>query len=345
MLELSKGTQLAERYTLERPLGSGGEATTWLAKDRLTRASVALKIVPSGDAASERLRQEWQTNLRLMHAQIVRAFEFHEDSGAAFYSRQFVDGADLTALAAKPLTEILPPLGLVADALRYAHGKGIVHRDIKASNVLLDHNGVPYLNDFGVAAEAGANAAGGSPIAASPQSLEGQAVQPSDDVFSLGVLLYELVSGTPPWPAQAEPGVLVAASGDDVPEPVQQLVARMLDKDAAKRPDAGEVGEVLRQAGFAPGPARSQITASPVLAEERVETVSAVRPVRPAPLKSAAVPSVATTSGISLRVMVCMPVAALITTATVSTAGRTLSVCPTKSGYPGLSIKLIWQPS
>jgi serine/threonine-protein kinase len=126
MLELSKGTQLADRYTLERPLGKGGEAETWLALDRLTRASVALKIVAAG-AASKRLRDEWQTNLRLMHAHIVRVFEFHEDQGAAFYSLQYVAGADLGALTGKPLTEILPPLGLVADALRYAHAKGIVH--------------------------------------------------------------------------------------------------------------------------------------------------------------------------------------------------------------------------
>ena len=170
MLELSKGTQLADRYTLERSLGKGGEAETWLARDRLTRASVALKIVPTG-AAGKRLRDEWQTNLRLMHAHIVRVFEFHEDQGAAFYSQQYVTGADLGALAGKPLTEILPPLGLMVDALRYAHTKGIVHRDVKASNVLLDHNGVPYLSDFGVAARIGVSADGGSPIAASPQSL------------------------------------------------------------------------------------------------------------------------------------------------------------------------------
>ncbi|NNF39897.1 MAG: protein kinase [Woeseiaceae bacterium] len=278
MLELSKGTQLAERYTLERPLGSGGEAVTWLAKDRFTRASVVLKIVAGSKLASERLRQEWQTNLRLMHPHIVRAFEFHKDQGAAFYSQQYVDGADLGALAAKPLADILPPLGLVADALRYAHGKGIVHRDVKASNVLLDHNGVPYLSDFGVAAEVGAIAGGGSPIASSPQARHGEAAQPSDDVFSLGVLLYELIAGAPPWPAEAEPAPLRSAVGDAMPESVVSLVARMLDKDASKRPTAEETGETLRDAGYAPGPARSQIAARPFIADEPVETVAAVRP-------------------------------------------------------------------
>lgn len=288
MLELSKGTRLADRYTLERSLGGGGEAEAWLATDRLTRAAVALKIVAAGGNASVRLRQEWQTNLRLMHAHIVRVFEFHEDRGAAFYSLQFVDGSDIGVLNGQTLANILPPLGLIADALRYAHAKDVVHRDIKASNILLDHNGAPYLSDLGVAAPVGASAAGGSLVAASPQVLRGEAVRPSDDVFALGVLVYELVSGAPPWPASATrtnihesvPAPLVAANGEEVPAAVQKLVASMLEMDESLRPDAAAVGDILEQAGYAPGPARSQITARPVVEDERIETVSAVR--RPA---------------------------------------------------------------
>jgi len=174
MLELSKGTRLADRYTLERPLGGGGEADAWLATDRLTRAAVALKIVGAGGNASKRLRHEWQTNLRLMHAHIVRVFEFHEDRGAAFYSLQFIDGSDISVLSGQTLANVLPPLGLITDALRYAHARDVVHRDIKASNVLLDSNGAPYLTDFGVAAPVGASTGGGSLVAASPQVLRGE---------------------------------------------------------------------------------------------------------------------------------------------------------------------------
>ena len=299
MLELSKGTQLAERYTLERPLGRGGEAETWLARDRLTRASVALKIVSASGDAGERLRQEWQTNLRLMHAHIVRVFEFHEDQGLAFYSLQYIDGADLGALTAQPLAEILPPVGLIADALRYAHAKGIVHRDVKASNVLIDYNGAPYLCDFGVAAAVGTLAGGGSPVAASPQSQQGEPTHPADDVYALGVLLYELISGAPPESSDREPPPLRAAAGDAIPEPVQDLVARMLDHDAARRPAAGEVGDALRSAGFAPGPARSQIAPRPVLQDEPVETVSAVRHTRATGAETSATLPAQSTSGIS----------------------------------------------
>jgi len=306
MSELTKGIRLADRYTLERPLGRGGEAETWLASDRLTRASVALKIVPAAGAG--RLRDEWQANLRLMHAHIVRVFEFHEDQGFAFYSLQFIDGADIGAIAGKGLEEILPPVGLLADALRYAHAKGVVHRDVKAANVLLDHNGVPYLADFGVAAKAGSKAGGGSPVAASPQALRGEPATASDDIYSLGVLIYELIAGVPPQ----DDVRLEAAGGEVIPEAVATLVARMLDPNAGNRPDASEVIEALTTAGFKSGPARSQVSARPALEDEQIERVTAIKR---APVAGAAAPEVsggesrginARTVGISLAVLVAL---------------------------------------
>jgi tetratricopeptide (TPR) repeat protein len=273
MLELSKGTRLAERYTLERQIGRGGEATVWLALDRLTRASVALKIVPAKGNAPQRLRDEWQTNLRLMHAHIARAFEFHEDQGLAFYSLQHVDGPELASLSGHELSDVLPPVGLVADALRYAHAKGIVHRDIKASNILLDYNGVPYVSDFGVASFAGSGAGGGTPVAASPQQQRGEPAQAADDIYALGVLMHELVAGVPPGS-----GPLQALSGEPIPGAIADLVSSMLAEDAADRPGAEDVVSALRAAGFAPGPARTKIAPKPVAEDERIETVAAVRP-------------------------------------------------------------------
>jgi tetratricopeptide (TPR) repeat protein len=286
MLELSKGIQLAERYTLDRRLGGGGEAQTWLAKDRLTGAEVALKIASREPGAAERLRSEWQTNIRLMHAHIARVFEFHGDSDNAFYSQQYIDGPDLSELSGQPLDQVLPPIGLIADALRYAHGKGVVHRDIKASNILLDRNGAPYLSDFGVASRVGSRTGGGSLISQSPQSLAGDAAQPADDVFALGGLIYELVSGHSPYSSSdtaadirsktAEP--LCAADGSAVSPALQRLVASMLDKDAARRPDAEQVLAELRAAGFAPGPAKIKYAARPSVVDERVETVRSIHP-------------------------------------------------------------------
>lgn len=263
MPDLKKGFELANRYTLVRKLGAGSAAESWLASDRMTRASVALKILVGGRVSSESLRKEWETSIRLMHAHIVRVFEFHEDNDPVFYSLQYIDGSDVSVLSGAPLEHILAPIALVADALRYAHGKGVIHRDIKADNVLLDRNGAPYLIDFGVAAGEGGVASGGALIAASPQGLAGEPPQPADDVFSLGGLIYELVSGSSAYSSasteddirSAEPPMLKAINGDPVPVEIQQLVHNMLAKNAAARPDAETVVAAIERAGFTRGSA------------------------------------------------------------------------------------------
>jgi tetratricopeptide (TPR) repeat protein len=300
--ELSNGTRLANRYTLARRLGKGGAAETWLATDRITRASVAIKVLVDDRVSPDALRREWQLAIRLMHAHIVRVFEFHDDE-AVFYSLQFVDGPDISVLSAAPPAESLPPVALIADALRYAHSKGVVHRDIKTSNILLDHNGAPYLIDFGVSATAGQDIGGGSLIASSPQQLAGEPPQPADDIFALGGVIYELVSGRSPWGSastaedirNADPAQLVAADGSDVPHVLEDLVFRMLHKDAARRPDAETVATELAAMGFAPGPAPARFVASATAAhDELIESETAVRPVswqRPEVAPTATAPS------------------------------------------------------
>lgn len=338
MPRLSKGTLLADRYTLDRHLGGGGEAETWLAKDRLTSAAVALKIAGEQPGAADRLREEWQTNIRLMHAHIVRVFEFHGDADRAFYSQQYIDGPDLSELAGKPVPQILAPIGLIADALRYAHGKGVVHRDIKSSNILLDRNGAPYLSDFGVASKVGAHQDGGSLIARSPQSLAGEAAQPSDDIFALGGLIYELVSGRSPYSSSQTasdimshtPQPLQAADGSDIPPALQQLVASMLDKDAAKRPDAERVLAELRAAGFSPGPARIRVAARPSVADERVQTVESVHPAA-SPEPGTPRPELASTSqpGISAKTLgIALGVSLLLLLGVIFLLPKTVSTDP-----------------
>jgi len=287
MLDLTKGTRLAERYTLERQLGEGGEGEIWLARDRMTSARVALKIVSASDRATRRLRDEWQANLRLMHAHILRVFEFHEDKGLAFYSMQHVDGPDLGALAGTTLEDILRPIGLIVDALRYVHGRGVVHRDLKASN----------------------SGSGGSLIVSSPQVLAGAPASSADDVFALVCLIYELVSGRPPWPPGATPedihvsapAPLDAASGEDVPHAVRDLVASMLSMAIENRPSVESVGDSLRAAGFNPGAARTVKAARPVAEDERIETVAAVR--RPTAEARDPVPVTRTGGGLNPRMV------------------------------------------
>ena len=308
--DLSEGVRLANRYTLARRLGRGGAAETWLATDRITRASVALKILVDDRIDDDALRREWQLAIRLMHAHIVRAFEFHEDDGA-FYSLQYIDGPDIGVLAGASPAESLPPVALVADALRYAHAKGVVHRDVKASNILLDHNGAPYLIDFGIAATPGQDPGGGSLIAASPQQLSGDAPDPTDDIFALGGVIHELVSGRSPWRSEdtagdilhREPPPLEAADGSAVSAGLQELVARMLDKDASRRPDAESVAGRLAELGYAPAPAAKRFVAATGGAhDEIIRTQEAVRPVSREPHPAAAASST-TSSGMSPRTL------------------------------------------
>ncbi|MFQ5983097.1 MAG: protein kinase, partial [Woeseiaceae bacterium] len=256
MRVLQQGAQLADRYTLVRRLGSGGMSETWLARDRQTENSVALKFLASSLAdkpgAAKLLRGEWQLGSRLMHANIVRVFEYHDDADGPFFSLQYLSGPDVSVLTGEEIGLVLRPIGLIADALRYAHGKNIVHRDIKAANVLLDDRGVPYLVDFGVAAHRDRDiAGGGSPIASSPQQLAGKPPRPEDDIYSLGVLIYELVSGHPP---AEEVERLATKTGAAVPSAIRTLVSEMLAPDPDARPDAESVAQKLSDAGFAPGP-------------------------------------------------------------------------------------------
>ena len=286
MLELKKGTQLADRYTLVRRLGGDGDAHTWLAKDRLSSASVALKITAGDPDSTEKLRAEWQMSIRLMHAHIVRAFEFHAENDVAIFSQQFIDGPNIGVLTGLTPEEILGPVGLLLQAVDYLHAKGIVHRDIKASNVLLDLNGAPYLSDFGVSVADGRIGSGGSPIAQSPQSLAGQTASAADDVFALGSLIFELLSGRPPWSssdmagdiAEADLPPLRCANGNALPAAITTLVEQMLDKDAANRPSVGEVRERLQTAGFEAHVAPVQGSAPAHLEDEAIEAVQSIRP-------------------------------------------------------------------
>ena len=309
MRVLTEGTRLAQRYTLIRRLGAGGMAEVWLASDRQTDTRVALKFLAAGftenPAYRDLLHREWRIGSNLMHAHIVRVFEFHDDPDGAYYSLQFIGGVDLGVLSGQMPDEALRPGGLVADALRYAHAKGVVHRDIKAANVLLDGRGAPYLVDFGVAAipADGGIAGGGSRINASPQQLAGDAPQPADDIYALGVLIHEMLTGSPP--PSGPPINLALPDGSNVPTAINTLVNDMLAPDAAVRPSSMEVAERLSAAGFAAGAAPKRFLGdSASLPNDVVESVESIRPVqremRPA---ADAVAEMQASSGVSPKIL------------------------------------------
>ncbi len=308
---LNEGTLLAGRYSLVRRIGIGGMGEIWLADDSRSESRVALKFASGTDSAPplESLQKEWQIGSRLMHANIIRVFEFHDETDGAFYAMQFIGGPDISVLTGIAIDEILRPVGLIADALRYAHAKKLIHRDIKASNVLLDSRGVPYLIDFGVSAIVGQEAAsgssaGGSAINASPQQKANEPPTPADDIYALGVLIVELATGRPPETVTEEAlHALVDSNGDPLPSALISLLSDMLNVDAALRPAAELVKERLSGAGFAPGTAPTRLLGG-VENDPSAVTVESIRPfernLHKAPAKSAEQKA---ESGVSLKLL------------------------------------------
>ena len=291
---LNEGTRLADRYTLIRRLGGGGMSDIWLASDKRSDGRIALKFL-TGEAAADPkqkdlLYREWRIGSRLMHANIIRVFEYHDEADGSFFGLQYVGETNIGSVSGKEPAESMRPIAFVADALRYAHGKDVVHRDIKASNILLDSRGIPYIVDFGVAATVGSSdvSGSGSEVAMSPQQQSGGSAQPADDIFALGVLIHELLTGIPPGGGDRRDIANTLADGTPIPGALVSLMSDMLHPDAASRPDAGTVANRLADAGYPPGPAPSRYVSGEGAVDEVFESVEPVRSFRRNPARPTA---------------------------------------------------------
>ena len=201
------------RFELRRVLGSGAQATVWLAHDPRLDREVAVKLLdPRGDALALRMwLQEARAVSRLTHPHIVPVFEADDSGGEPYLVFEYVPG--LTLAERRRIQPEMPPreavslmLGIL-DALAAAHEQGIVHRDLKPSNVLLGSDGRPRVMDFGIAARISSGAGTGdtdtpervvgTPGCMSPEAARGEAPLPGMDVFAAGVMLGELLAGEP----------------------------------------------------------------------------------------------------------------------------------------------------
>jgi serine/threonine protein kinase len=206
---VAEGLRIAGRYTLVEKLGSGGQGEVWRAVDQENPESVALKIlsrsfVPGSDPW-EMLQREYQVVRELDHPLILRTYPPICDGELAVLPMNLATGGDLRQLRGAPYVEVVPVLMDLARALEYAHEQGVVHRDLKPANVLFDARGQVLLADFGVAGRAQPDGqidqarTGWSPSSASPQQLKGLPPTPADDLYGLGALAFELLTGTPPY--------------------------------------------------------------------------------------------------------------------------------------------------
>ncbi|HEX7417995.1 MAG TPA: serine/threonine-protein kinase, partial [Steroidobacteraceae bacterium] len=228
------------RFTLIEQLGAGGHAEVWRARDDTRSEDIALKVLFPAVAALPHawatLEREFTISERLAHPAILEVYEPVRDAHSMALPMTLAAGGDLRQLRSVSYTRIVPVLIELAEALNYAHAHGVVHRDLKPGNVLLDANGRVKLSDFGAAAIDGVAPPRqiGSPFGASPQQLRGEAPTPSDDIYGFGALAYELLSGYPPFYPQFDPQRVIATPVPDLkaagecPPRLAVLVMRML---------------------------------------------------------------------------------------------------------------------
>jgi len=257
-----------DRYRPLRPLGSGASGSVWLARDEHTGLDVALKIVPREGKAADRAEREAEAAARLRHERCLRSYGFGADFGHVYIAYEYVGGRTLReAMRAGELTDAraVEAAAQILDGLAHAHGRGIIHRDVKPSNVLLlDEEQVSIrLLDFGLARFDQAEtltAVGDVPgtlAYISPERLRGEEARPASDVWGVGILLWEALAGKHPFwgtPLQQMAGAIetgappLQAERPDLPKRLLVAVDHALAPDPARRPSASALAHELREA-------------------------------------------------------------------------------------------------
>ena len=246
------------RYKIKSELGRGGMATVYRALDPSSNREVAIKVLPPEMLHNLITRARFKRELKLVasleHPAIVPVYDVGEDNDQPFFVMRYMSGGSLAAMIKRErfsLSDAAIIMERLASALDHAHSKGIIHRDIKPDNVLFDAGNNPYLSDFGVAkfTEAAVSATGhdvmGTPAYISPEQARGENVDHRADIYGLGAILYEMLTGERPYPGDTVIGVAVQHVNDpipdilkarpDLPVEVDAIIKTAMAKDKQKR--------------------------------------------------------------------------------------------------------------
>jgi serine/threonine-protein kinase len=261
---------LSAHYELDSEIGRGGMGVVYRAKDRRLKRTVAIKVLPPELAFRSEIKtrflREAEMAAQLNHPNIVDIYAVDEAGGIVFFVMAYITGDNVAKLlhdhGALSIDQTRRILRDVADALAYAHERGVIHRDIKPDNILIDaDSGRPMVTDFGIAravseGETRLTATGiaiGTPTYMSPEQAAGErAIDGRSDLYSLGILGYQMLSGEPPFVANSTPAILVKHVSErpvpieqrrsDVPPDLARVIMQLLEKDPANRfPSAGSV--------------------------------------------------------------------------------------------------------
>jgi TolB-like protein/Tfp pilus assembly protein PilF/tRNA A-37 threonylcarbamoyl transferase component Bud32 len=257
--QLSRGMVFANRYEIIEELGAGGMGRVYRAEDTKVKEQVALKLLRPEISADrktiDRFRNELKVARRIRHKNVTGMFDLGEEGGIHYITMEYVSGEDLRSLIRRvgqlPIPKSVAIAGQICEGLSEAHRLGTVHRDLKPSNVMIDRDGNVRIMDFGIARSvglAGVTEAGimiGTPEYMSPEQAEAGDVDQRSDIYSLGIILYEMLTGRRPFEAETSIGFLLKHRSERpqdprelnvlVPESLSRTILRCLEKDKEKR--------------------------------------------------------------------------------------------------------------
>lgn len=224
------------RYEVKSELGRGGMATVYRAYDPNSGREVAIKVLPREMLHDPQFRSRFEREIKMIasleHPAIVPIYDAGEVNEQPYFVMRFMNGGSLSDVIEKgpiPIDDTARVIERVAQGLAYAHRKGVIHRDLKPDNILFDENGEPFISDFGVAklAESTSNLTGsgviGTPAYMSPEQAQGIEIDQRSDVYGLGVIVYQMLTGHQPYSADTPMGVVVKHITDPVPEILKVL--------------------------------------------------------------------------------------------------------------------------
>ena len=263
------------KFEIMEEIGRGGMATVYKARQISMNRIVAVKVLPRhflhDPGFYERFEREVDVIAHLEHPHILPIYEYGKADDMPYIAMRYLSGGSMAQMVRRRVADLQvleKPFRQVADALDHAHKQGIIHRDLKPGNIMLDENGNAYLSDFGIARVLGSNLTGsaiiGTPAYMSPEQANGISLDARSDIYSLGIVLFELVTGREPYQAETPMGLLLKHINEPVPPAsmfregvpagVEEVIQRSTAKDPnARYPSAGEMARSFTK-GLQTGP-------------------------------------------------------------------------------------------